>query len=428
MIAEQQCQFAVLVCDCCFSFCGDAQVLAQSQYRRRVSNIMYALEPDHPQKGREFYIPIYVIVAREMGVFVGGRLISKSKRKENIRVWENRVSVLWSSRVGASALSVLVWDGLARRKCLAALWEPPGLQDLRHCLSHTGQCNIGVTEAITMSQAPKSNAQRPREPPPSLFLGPPSQNASNVSLPGSHHFGARLEPTITAATMSSTTSRIPMSRRGSRGIVPRTGDFSDGKGSGALPHSLPRIQLENQRQADRTDALWAQMQSTLEEVELTAVNGTHVFGGEHTKALEGLRQAQIALAQAWARSEADDAVETIDRDMNAVKSSGAGSEGRSGVQDTAEGRSNAKSGSARPGSSAGPANMDSKLGDETEADIRLARRRREANDQYFSRVNAGVLDVVDKLEEVAKAMRAVEKESRDIWDESETSLSSDNPR
>ena len=170
------------------------------------------------------------------------------------------------------------------------------------------------------------------------------------------------------------------------------------------------------------------MQSTLEEVELTAVNGTHVFGGEHTKALERLRQAQIALAQAWARSEADDAVETIDRDMNAVKSSGAGSEGRSAAQDTAEGRNNAKNGSARPGSSAGPENVDSKLEDETEADIRLARRRREANDQYFSRVNTGVLDVVDKLEEVAKAMRAVEKESRDIWDESETSLSSDNPR
>ena len=392
---------------------------------------MYALEPDHPQKGREFYIPIYVIVAREMGVFVGGRLISKSKRKENIRVWENRVSVLWSSRVGASALRALVWGRLARRKCLAALREASRVArptTSAYLILDNHQCKIGVIEAITMSQAPKSNAQRLREPPPALFLGPPSQNASNVSLPGSHHFGSRLEPTITAATMSSTTSRIPMSRRGSRGIVPRTREYSDGKGLGALPHSLPRIQSQNQRQADRTDALWAQMQSTLEEVELTAVNGTHVFGAEHTKALEGLRQAQIALAQAWARSEADDAVETIDRDMNAVKSSGAGSEGRSGIQDTAEGRSNVKSGSARPGSSAGAANVDSKLEDETEADIRLARRRREANDQYFSRVNTGVLDVVDKLEEVAKAMRAVEKESRDIWDESETSLSSDNPR
>lgn len=210
--------------------------------------------------------------------------------------------------------------------------------------------------------------------------------------------------------------------------MPRTGDYTDAKGLVALPRSLPRIQSETQKQADRTDALWAQMQSTLEEVELTAVNGTHVFGGEHTKALEGLRQAQIELAQAWARSEADDAVETIDKDMKAVKSSGVGSDGRSGAED-ADGRSNVNSGSARPGSSGGrPAEPESKMDEDTEADIRLARRRREANDHYFERVNRGVLDVVNKLEGVAVAMKAVEKESRDIWDESETSLSTDGPR
>ena len=218
-----------------------------------------------------------------------------------------------------------------------------------------------------------------------------------------------------------------MSRRGSRGVVPRTGDYSDGRGLGSLPHPLPRIQSENQKQADRTDALWAQMQSTLEEVELTAVNGTHVFGGEHTKALEGLRQAQIALAQAWARSEADDAVETIDRDMKAVQSSGVGSEGRSGPDET-DGRSNVNSGSGRPENGAGAPNNESKMDEDTEADIRLARRRREANDQYFIRVNTGVLDVVQKLEDVAVAMKAVEKESRDIWDDSESSLSTDVPR
>ena len=275
-----------------------------------------------------------------------------------------------------------------------------------------------------MSKAPKSNAQRFREPPPTLFLGPPSGNASNVSLPGRHDFGSTLQPTLTAGTVSSTMSRIPISRRGSRGIVPRAGDYTDGKGLvGGLPHSLPRIQSENQKQADRTDALWAQMQSTLEEVELTAVNGTHVFGGNHTKALEKLRLSQIELAQAWARSEADDAVETIDKDMKAVKSSGAGSDGKSGPEE-----SNLNSGSARPGSSEGRANAESKMDEDTEADIRLARLRREANDHYFERVNRGVLDVVSKLEDVAVAMKAVEKESRDIWDDSETSLSTDTPR
>lgn len=60
------------------------------------------------------------------------------------------------------------------------------------------------------------------------------------------------------------------------------------------------------------------------------------------------------------------------------------------------------------------------LDEETEKDILLARRRREANDRYFDRVNQGVLDVVAKLEEVAQAMRTVERESKDIWSDSES--------
>src|SRR5204862_3686372 len=55
------------------------------------------------------------------------------------------------------------------------------------------------------------------------------------------------------------------------------------------------------------------------------------------------------------------------------------------------------------------------LDEETEKDILLARKRREANDRYFNRVSSGVLDVVAKLEEVALAMRAVERESKEIW-------------
>ena len=54
---------------------------------------------------------------------------------------------------------------------------------------------------------------------------------------------------------------------------------------------------------------------------------------------------------------------------------------------------------------------------ETEKDLQQARKRRLANDQYFDRVNNGVLDVVASLEEVAQAMRAVRKESEDIWND-----------
>jgi hypothetical protein len=205
----------------------------------------------------------------------------------------------------------------------------------------------------------------------------------------------------------------------------------DGQDDPVLAISMPRNvrqDSEVKRQADRTDALWAEMQSTLEEVELSAVNGTHVFGPEHSKALEELRAAQIGLAQAWARSEADDAVEIADKNQESKgKSKGGmlGSEGRSAL-DTL-GTDTAASGSQRPGSkggssaaAAGAERMGNKLEEETEADILLARRRREANDRYFQRVNGGVLDVVAKLEEVASAMRAVEQESRDIWGESDS--------
>jgi len=186
-----------------------------------------------------------------------------------------------------------------------------------------------------------------------------------------------------------------------------------------------RQDSEVKKQADRTDALWAEMQSTLEEVELSAVNGTHVFGPEHSRALEELRAAQIGLAKAWARSEADDAVESADKANSSRLGGIHGSEARSAL-DThgTEGMvSTAASGSQRPGSSGAPATerMGNKLEQETETDILLARKRREANDRYFSRVNGGVLDVVAKLEEVASAMRAVEQESRDIWGDSESS-------
>lgn len=190
---------------------------------------------------------------------------------------------------------------------------------------------------------------------------------------------------------------------------------------------------EVKKQADRTDALWAEMQSTLEEVELSAANGTHVFGPEHSKALEELRAAQIGLAQAWARSEADDAVESADKESKGLGKTTIGggmlgSEGKSALDTLGtDGRgSTVASGSGRPGSSgvAAPERMGSKLEEETEADIVLARRRREANDKYFQRVNGGVLDVVAKLEEVAVAMRAVEQESRDIWGETESDATS----
>lgn len=263
-----------------------------------------------------------------------------------------------------------------------------------------------------------------REPPPSLFLGPPSRNASHASLPG---IITNLPPNPNSITSPTTTTRAPLHRQRSQRTTARSnldGTADSAPGSNLPRTTLPRQQQasEGQKQADRTDALWAEMQSTLEEVDLSAVNGMHVFGPDHSKALEDLRTAQIALAQAWARSEADDAVETADKDSKGLRVGGLlGSEGRSALDGTDGAKSTANSGSGRPGSS-GAEKIANKLHEETESDILLARRRREANDQYFQRVNGGVLEVVAKLEAVAVAMKAVEQESKDIWGDTDTSL------
>jgi hypothetical protein len=200
----------------------------------------------------------------------------------------------------------------------------------------------------------------------------------------------------------------------------------------ATPLARPRQQKQEseiKKQADRTDALWAEMQATLEEVELSATNGAHVFGPDHSKALEGLRAAQIQLAQAWARSEADDVVESsVDKESKAMGSKiggiVSGSDGR-GALDALD--ADAGLGSTAPSGGSGIAaaeKIGSRMAEETESDILLARKRREANDRYFQRVNNGVLDVVAKLEEVASAMRVVEQESRDIWGESGSTTAS----
>ena len=283
----------------------------------------------------------------------------------------------------------------------------------------------------TMSQAAKSKptaSREAREPPPSLFLGPTqSQNASHVSLSGT------LAP-ATTNTSTLSVSRAPLIRQLSQLSTRMPTLTLDGQPDPGVATPLPRPRQQKQeseikKQADRTDALWAEMQATLEEVELSATNGAHVFGPDHSNALEGLRAAQIQLAQAWARSEADDVVESsVDKDSKALgpKIGGivSGSDGRGALDalDTDGGL-----GSTAPSGGSGVVateKIGSRMAEETESDILLARKRREANDRYFQRVNDGVLDVVAKLEEVASAMRVVEQESRDIWRESGSTTAS----
>jgi uncharacterized protein DUF5315 len=152
------------------------------------------------------------------------------------------------------------------------------------------------------------------------------------------------------------------------------------------------------------------MQHTLEEVELSASTGTYVFSSAHSKALDGLRTAQIALAQGWARSETEEDTHGDQTEARAQAKESVKAEVLSPV-DTPE-TEQAQHGRPRSDSME---SSKSQLEEETENDIALARRRREANDKYFRIVNSTVKEVVAKLEDVAKAMKGVEAESKEIW-------------
>ena len=238
----------------------------------------------------------------------------------------------------------------------------------------------------------------PRLPAPFLFQGPPSRNTSSLSLtsglvPGSHVAGK-------SSASAQAASQPSLSRRDTpTGHPPRLGS----------PFSR-QSQGRRQSEIDGTDALWEEMQHTLAEVELSAANGAHVFGANHSKALEELRVKQLALAQAWARTETEEVTETSNTNTE-----------QEGTAPSKSAPSEAPRGGSIPGDGSAPKSEDGT----TEKDILLARKRREANDRYFDRVNQGVLDVVAKLEEVAEAMRAVERESKEIWSEEESVISAD---
>lgn len=140
------------------------------------------------------------------------------------------------------------------------------------------------------------------------------------------------------------------------------------------------------------------MQATLAEVELSAFSSTHVFGSAHSAALDELREAQIALAKVWGRGEAKEEEEEEEAETVKVKSGQRKEDGK------LDGKTDGES--------------------EEEEDIAEARRRREANEKFFSRVGKGVVDVVGKLEGVAQAMAKVERESREIWGGSDSVESS----
>lgn len=268
-----------------------------------------------------------------------------------------------------------------------------------------------------MSQNPITKTPS-RLPAPALFVGPPSRNASNTSL-------------LAPGTENGKPSRTPLTRQRSllgqeskRPLPPTTNSTYDGDHL-SLSSSNPSAPfIRRQKQANqaaeaeassRAEAIWAEMQNTLEEVELSAISGPGitVFGSEHSRALDELRKAQIDLAKAWARSEAEESGQVAEERQSAQGTDATNMLATDRVEKLAEGSPGA-------GSTITGTFERSKLEEETERDIELSRKRREANDRYFEKVNKGVLEVVMKLEDVARAMKGVEKESQEIWHDKES--------
>lgn len=260
------------------------------------------------------------------------------------------------------------------------------------------------------SKSKTAKTQSNRLPAPALFVGPPSRNASNTSL------GLHTTDNRTPAKAPLVRQRSLLSPDSKRPLPPTTSGQNDGDLLSLTSSNTSAPFVRRQRQqslaadaeaSSRAEAIWAEMQSTLEEVELSAIKGPGmtVFGSEHARALDELRRAQIELAKAWARSEAEE------NESN---------EGQKKAQDISAADLGPHTGRARNTSNAESGKSDKlfdrhKLEQETEKDIELSRKRREENDRYFEKVNKGVQEVVVKLEEVAMAMRGVESESKEIW-------------
>ncbi|EGD86603.1 hypothetical protein H112_05108 [Trichophyton rubrum D6] len=231
-----------------------------------------------------------------------------------------------------------------------------------------------------------------------IVIQTPSQNTSRASLAN-----ARTGPGTATGTVpqtSSTHASILKSIRDLHDIH----DIHDIQSVRDLNLTHPRTQQDAAppRPAEGADALWDQMQSALAEVELAATGGSRMFGSYHPEVVESLRAKQLALAQAWGRTEGEEVPNNSGNNNNNNNSLS----GNTTVMEIEQNK---------------PREV---LDEKTEKDITHARKRREANDRYFERVSNGVLDVVAKLEDVAETMREVVSKSKEIWADSGSKQSS----
>ncbi|PNS20029.1 hypothetical protein CAC42_1476 [Sphaceloma murrayae] len=270
----------------------------------------------------------------------------------------------------------------------------------------------------TKNPASTSKLAPNRLPAPALFVGPPSRNASNLSLvrPGASRPPTSHVPDSPLSKPVRPSASPPSSPTyGAGSILDLTKTTSEST------HLRPRPSKSS------IEAQWSDLQRTLNEVETAAPGtglggiggltaGSTVFGTGHGKALEELRAAQIRLAEAWGPTYGHGEEKEESDGKDHLQDRGAKTEtrkvsGRSGQSGGSHGSAGSLNGS-QEGMEQAPRHRDG------EADLKTAAERREKNEQYFQKVKAGVEDVVAKLNEVSKAMRRVESEGREIWEES----------
>jgi hypothetical protein len=274
--------------------------------------------------------------------------------------------------------------------------------------------------------SPTANTKPSRLPAPSLFVGPPSRNTSQLSV-------SRQLPNDTTHGKP---SREPITRQRSALSRPFESADNPSEETDKKQESDSRLRKDSEKE---TEARWREMQSTLNEVELTAQSSTHVFGESHAKALDALRDAQIALAYAWGRGNEDSGMLNSVSLDNTISQFSMDGERRQSATDSIGGHGETRRTRPRADTQASMSTILSdesvrsedtaresraQMEDETAEDIRRASERRGKNEEYFRMVEKSVGDVVGKLDIVAEAMRGVEAESRSLWSGSSVTGSS----
>ncbi|CAD0099957.1 unnamed protein product, partial [Aureobasidium mustum] len=249
-------------------------------------------------------------------------------------------------------------------------------------------------------QTKMSKQSSQRLPAPSLFVGPPSHNASNASL-------TRANTDTSQNSRSVPSSAIPGPSSPSLNhntSLSRSNTATSRQNNASLSRQNTNLSRQNTR-----DALT--LQSTLSDIELSAGSSAHVFGTGHAKALEELRAAQVELARAWGQTDSED-VSTLPtkeaRSPDAAQQRNSKDASKEATQDKHQSNNHKEQEKQAE-------QNERKLSTATTLDLTSAARRREASDKYFAAVKEGVAEVVRKLDGVADAMREVEMQSRDIW-------------